>query len=733
MRVRIMLISMIVVIMTLISIGVTSSGEQLKEKQKMNEKSIIIEVKGNPKDHQLFLENHYPSIQVVAVYTELFNGLALKGDKRQLERMGSLEFVKNVHSVHKYETTTSQFNQPNDKNAIFPFDLNNTTYTGKGVKVGVIDTGIDYNHPDLQTNYKSGYDVVDLDNDPMETKPKQGEPTLHGTHVAGIIAANGNLKGVAPDAELYGYRALGPGGSGTSVQVIAAMEQAIKDDVDIINLSLGNQVNGPDYPTSVAVNKAAELGVAVVIANGNAGPGGWTVGSPATANHALSVGAASHPQQVPYLYARWENKRISIQEMAGAPSWLLDTFYPIMRANKGANVKGKIALFQRDETPFVEKVEQAQAAGAKAVIIANNEEGTLQGDVSTAKDAVQIPVASISKQDGAWLEEYLQSNRLHLDTKYENKASSIAPFSSRGPVTVNWNIKPDVVAPGTNIVSTVPGGYQALQGTSMAAPHVSGVIALIKEARPEWTNQQIYGAIKTTALRMEVNQKPLHPTIQGMGLIQPKEAIETRTIIDDPQITFGKVQGNSEVKNEQITIENRTNEEQTYYFDMPYKQRGISWNLPQAVTIPPNEKKQLSIGARITSQQLEEGVHQGWLTLKQSSTVHHIPYLFVNQNADNPKAMGFEFALEPLSNDTFSYRYYMTEPATKVQVNLYDPDTLVFDRQLIENTDVAAGMNEGELNARKVGNAGFYYAVVTVELNTGENASYETMIYVPPK
>lgn len=733
MRVRIMIISMIVVIMTFISIGVTSSGEQLKEKQEMNEKAVIIEVKGNPKDHQLFLENHYPSIQVVAVYTELFNGLALKGDKRQLERMGSLEFVKTVHSVHKYETTTNQLNQPNDKNAIFPFDLNNTTYTGKGVKVGVIDTGIDYNHPDLQTNYKSGYDVVDLDNDPMETKPQQGKPTLHGTHVAGIIAANGNLKGVAPDAELYGYRALGPGGSGTSVQVIAAMEQAIKDDVDIINLSLGNQVNGPDYPTSVAVNKAAELGVAVVIANGNAGPGGWTVGSPATANHALSVGAASHQQQVPYLYARWEDKRISIQEMAGAPSWLLDTFYPIKHANKGANVKGKIALFQRDETPFVEKVEQAQAAGAKAVIIANNEEGPLHGDVSTAKNAVQIPVATISKQDGAWLEEYLQSDRLHLDTKYENKASSIAPFSSRGPVTINWNIKPDVVAPGTNIVSTVPGGYQALQGTSMAAPHVSGVIALIKEARPEWTNQQIYGAIKTTALRMEVNQKPLHPTIQGMGLIQPKEAIEAGTIIDDPQLTFGKVQGNSEVKNEQIIIENRTKEEQTYYFDIPYKQRGISWNLPQAVTIPANEKKQLSIGARITSQQLEEGVHQGWLTLKQSSTVHHLPYLFVNQNADNPKAMGFEFALEPLSNDTFSYHYYMTEPATKVQVNLYDPDTLVFDRQLIEDTDVAVGMNEGELNARKVGKAGFYYAVVSVELNTGENASYETMIYVPPK
>ncbi|MFP3360179.1 S8 family serine peptidase, partial [Planococcus sp. SIMBA_143] len=92
------------------------------------------------------------------------------------------------------------------------------------------------------------YDLVDLDEDPMETQANQGIPTMHGTHVAGIIAADGELKGVAPDAEIYAYRALGPGGSGTSVQVIAAMEQAVKDGVDVMNLSLGNNVNGPDYP-----------------------------------------------------------------------------------------------------------------------------------------------------------------------------------------------------------------------------------------------------------------------------------------------------------------------------------------------------------------------------------------------------------------------------------------------------------------------------------------------------
>src|SRR5699024_488975 len=121
---------------------------------------------------------------------------------------------------------------------VLPETLNNTEYTGKGIKDGDIDTEIYYTHPESKVNYRRGYDLVDLDEDPMETLPGQVIPTQHGSHVAGIIAGNGFLNGVAPDAEIYAYRALGPGGMGTSVQIIAAMEQAARDGMDIINLSL---------------------------------------------------------------------------------------------------------------------------------------------------------------------------------------------------------------------------------------------------------------------------------------------------------------------------------------------------------------------------------------------------------------------------------------------------------------------------------------------------------------
>src|SRR5699024_3260182 len=175
-------------------------------------------------------------------------------------------------------------------------------------------------------------------------------------------------------------------------------------------------------------------------------------------------------------------------------------------------------------------------------------------------------VASISQQDGIWLEKKIQQEKktLNIETAYQETKTDIAPFSSRGPVTVNWDIKPDVVAPGTNIISTVPGGYQELQGTSMAAPHVAGSFALIKEAQPTWTNEQIIGALKTTAKPIiNPSGKLLEPTVQGGGAIQVNDAIQTETIIYDPLLSFGKIRGRQQTITEHLIIENMTSVEQT--------------------------------------------------------------------------------------------------------------------------------------------------------------------------
>lgn len=697
--------------------------------------SVIVEVEGDPAEHKEYLEIYHPFVDVVATYNKLFNGLALQGAPDKLDKMESLEFIKGIHAVQTYEAieTISTIQADGEVDQVLPSALNNTSYTGKGVKVGVVDTGIDYNHPDLEENFQGGYDLVDLDNDPMETTPDQGIPTVHGTHVAGIIAANGELQGVAPDAEIHAYRALGPGGSGTSIQVIAAMEQAVEDGMNVMNLSLGNAVNGPDYPTSKAVNRAADLGISVVLANGNDGPENWTVGSPATASNALSVGASSSPQRIPFLYDAQADKAIQLVQMMGAPAWDLETAYPIVNGvEKEADFRGKIVLLKRDDIPLYDKAKQAEDKGAVAVLIANNEEGLFEGMVENENYPLQVPVAAITNEDGKWLRKQIQKESLQLETAYEETKSGVAEFSSRGPVTVNWDIKPDLLAPGTNIVSTVPDGYQQLQGTSMAAPHVAGAVALLKEAKPNWTNEQIFGALKTTALRMETEESyPSEPTMQGMGGIQPQEAIDTNTIITDPLLSFGKITSHyKEAKTIEIEIENTTNQQQTYSFEIPKKEQGLTWNLPQTFTVDENETKTIPIEVSMNTTQINEGIHQGWLTLNQSDQSFHLPYLFVNQTADNPKATGFEFSLKPFSDDTYLYSLYVTEPAEQVQVDLYDPDTLMFKANLLQTDDLAVGMNEGEIEESEVAEPGHYLAQVTVQLEDGKYESYQTDLFI---
>ncbi|WP_163969502.1 S8 family serine peptidase [Oceanobacillus halotolerans] len=694
--------------------------------------SIIIEVEGDPHEHKSYIESYHPFIEIVATYDTLFTGLAIKGTPDNLEKMDSLDFIKAVHPVRSYEalqTTYEDIQAIEEEDIVVPNALNNTDYTGKGVKVGVIDTGIAYNHPDLARNYVSGYDVVDLDKDPMETQPNQGPPTLHGSHVAGIIAGNGALRGVAPDASLYAYRALGPGGMGSTVQVIAAMEQAVNDGVDIINLSLGNSVNGPDYPTSMAVNKAVELGVSVVIANGNSGPDRWTVGSPATATKAVGVGALAQPQEIPQLYEPAKDKTISLTTMIGSVPWQLDFPYPVVDFRKNQQgAHDKIALIKRSDVPFYELAKRAEESGAVAVLIYHDEEEALQGSIENEGEPISIPVAVISKDDAEWLRE--QDNPT-VETTFEKTDTTIAKFSSRGPVTVNWDIKPEVIAPGTNILSTVPGGYQILQGTSMAAPHVTGAIALIKEAHPDWTPTQIRGALTTTASPLQDEEgEMLDPVIQGTGEIQPDKAINTGTIIDHPLLAFGKIDSYREEVVKEITIENTSNEAQTYSFDIPKKEKGLTWSLPQSFTIEANEEKTISIEVSVTSPQLENGVHQGWLRLHQHDNTYQLPYLFVNQTADQPKAMGFEFTLKPFEDDTYVYRLYVTEPAERIEVILYDPVTLMYERTFLEIEDVKTGMNEGYMDQSEIGEPGEYAAFIVVHAEDGSVESYETELFI---
>lgn len=696
------------------------------------EVSFILEVTDNTKERANFIKENMPNLEVVATYDLLFHGIAIKGDMADVKKAAQLDFVAESYPVQTYTTQDDMKKELEAKKQGSPFllpeALNDTSFTGKGITVGVIDTGIDYEHPDLRANYSGGFDVVDLDDDPMETTEEL--PTLHGTHVAGIIAADGALQGVAPDAEILAYRALGPGGSGTSIQVIAAMEEAVRDEVDIINLSLGNTVNGPDYPTSKAVNEAAKQGVAVVVANGNDGPKNWTVGSPATSAQALSVGAYEAEMEVPYLHITKKDKKIALQSLSKEVPWELERDYDIVQHEAAG--RGDIALLDVQAETIVDDVLILQEKGVEGVIVYEEKSSDIDWRVALIEAKITIPIAAVAKKDGRWLKRHAEEeNFLFADTIFETKPDGVARFSSRGPVTVNWTMKPDVIAPGVNILSTVPGGYETLNGTSMATPHVAGAIALMKEAKPNWSNEQIFNALKTTAQRIERIDGEIAPPIeQGSGLIQIDEAINTDLIIHGAPLSFGRVDDYLHERTEHLTLENTSSEVKKLSFTFPKRNKGLIWDLPQTVTLKPYEIKKIPIQLQTNSLLLDEGIFQNWLTIIDNDRKFHIPTIVMNETSNYKKVMGFSFMLNRFDETTYDYELYVPEEVANLKVTLFDAESLLYKGTLLELTDLEVGMNKGKLTDEEVEFSGEFYGLIIVELENGETVHYDTRVFI---
>jgi len=693
------------------------------------ETALIVEVEGDAEEIAQEIELHYPRLEVVAIYDILLQGLAIKGDEQDIKKMAEHEDVIAMYPsqvyTHQLDSSPSIYEQLKDQRLVNPNAFNDTEYTGKGVKVGVIDTGIDYDHPDLQENFKGGYDLVDLDDDPMETEEIM--PTLHGTHVAGIIAADGAMQGVAPDADIYAYRALGPGGMGTSIQIIAALEQAIRDEVDVVNLSLGNTVNGPDYPTSKAVSKASEEGVAVVVANGNAGPNRWTVGAPATSNKALSVGAYEQEKETPVLYIGKLDKQMLLNTYPFAKGWELARDFEITTDIE--QVRGKIGLIDVDPATIEDELQMMQEQDAEAIIFYEDKKLDPEWITNLQEMDIDIPLASISRKNARWLKKQLKEETVYASTTYGTKHETIAPFSSRGPVTVDWQLKPDIIAPGVNVLSTVPDGYDALSGTSMATPHVAGAVAVMKEAQPNWSNEQIFNALKTTAKNIQTNDdKKISPVAQGAGLIQLADAIDTDVIIHESLLSFGKVSDYLHTPEREIKVENLTEEEKQFSFSYPKKSKGLSWELPQTFTVKPKEEKSIPIRLQTNSLLLDEGISQGWLQLEEDKQPFSLPYVFMNETSDYKKVMGFSFALHPIDEEVFEYQLYVPEKVRSVQVKLFHPESLLYKGELLTLEDLDIGLNEGEVDAEEIEFKGEYYGLIMVELENGDIEQYDTMI-----
>lgn len=676
------------------------------------------------------LLSDYPTLKLRYVYKHALDGFSIEGTRKDIAAIKQEAATENISEISTYKA---------DGEDSIPFiggdiacgllDDNNQRLTGKGVTVGVIDTGIDYTHPDLRSSYKGGRDLVDGDRDPMETKDEGDSSTLHGTHVAGIIAANGRMKGVAPEADIMAYRALGPGGVGDTEQVLAAIDAAIEDQVDVLNLSLGNNVNGPDLPISLALNKAVESGIVAVTSNGNSGPGVWTVGSPGTAEKAISVGASTPPLSVPYIITGLGSNRMQTRliPLEGSRDWNLHFTESLVDGGIGKedelhHVRGKIALIKRGKLTFSQKVTNAEKAGAEAVIIYNNTKGGFSGNL---EEKAKIPAASISKEAGRALKEMLDKEET-LSIRFANKKEQdkLADFSSRGPVTVTWGIKPDLLAPGVAIESTVPSGYLSLQGTSMAAPHVAGACALILQAHPKWTPEQVKSALMTTS-------KPLsgyRTYEQGAGRIQIDKAIKADTLLKPNSLSLGMFEKKIGIAEHEskVTIENTGKEPKRYSFRIPKKEKGITWDLPQTFYVGPGEKKQITIGLQVDPK-IKTGIYDGYLNLMEESNEISLPFLYVKEEPNYPRVMGFELGAGD-SEETYRYEMYLPGGADEYGIALYDADSFRFVGFLDWGKNAAAGLIKKDIKMENIPPKGVYNIIVFAKKYGKEDRIDVTML-----
>lgn len=251
--------------------------------------------------------------QIKHEYYTAFNGMALTTKRWMVDEIRNLPYVKNVFEDNKVKALDDESNHVIGADSVWT----RLGVTGKEIVIGIVDTGIDYSHPDLGRGFgpgfkvMGGYDFVNNDNDPTDDNG-------HGTHVAGIAAANGNLlKGVAPDAKLMAFKVLDSGGSGDNSWVIAGIDRALNPDnnpntddaVDIINLSLGGFGN-PDDPGSQAVDNAVRSGVVCVVAAGNTGSYAQSIDSPGCARNALTVGATDVFDVIAQFSSRGPSKKI---------------------------------------------------------------------------------------------------------------------------------------------------------------------------------------------------------------------------------------------------------------------------------------------------------------------------------------------------------------------------------------------------------------------------------------
>ncbi len=543
---------------------------------------------------------------------------------------------------------------------------------GLGVKIGVLDTGIDVTHPAFQDNdlaVPEGFPVTNRAADVSFTNQKvivaRGYASMygsnsdprdrvgHGTAVAmcaagePVVSSEGVVSGLAPRAWLGSYNLSNPANpdSFRSDVVAKAFDDAVADGMDVINMSLGSafSLRPEDDLFTAMVRRAMDLGVLVVVSAGNEGPEPSTIGSKAVPAGVISVGASVNDRV--FGGAAIAGDRTYLAMPGGGPNSAsaltaqvadveaLDSTGLACAELPSQSLDGRIALILRGTCTFEVKLNNAAGAGAVGALIYSHR--LSPEAITMSVGAARLPASMLSNADGLDFKARLRDDpALELTLRFAREPVPVSPkklagFSSRGPNT-DLTIKPDLVAVGSSVFTAAPGGgFTIMNGTSFSSPIVAGAAAALRAARPGLTADQYRSLlINTATLFVYDSGDPAGVQDAGSGALNIDAALASTVTAFPTSLSFG-AGGNTVTGSRTLSVTNLAGEAETFtIFTTPHSEGPAPEVSETLVTLGPRESARL--GVKLVGAFADAGPRQGFVEVRgtRAGSEIRVPYWY---------------------------------------------------------------------------------------------------------
>lgn len=633
-----------------------------------------------------WLQSNAPKARVTAEFDTALNAVAVTLNGTTLEKLRSAPQAADAAYQASYRKAAEA---PDPDLALInaPQGWAASRTQGQGIKIGIVDSGIAQYHPcfddagyaaatQLGNRNFTNKKVIVARVFSNKARSRGYTPEAidsHGTHVAGIAACNRDTtaaidgvviphtrSGVAPRALLGNYNVFpGTEASARSEDIVQALEAAARDGMDVINMSLGGPAAGIKDLSTMAVDNLDRMGITIAIASGNEGPGHYTVGSPGSAARALTMGSSQVGHGFVQQVAVGGQKYVAVvgdfgQPTEGFTAPLAVVAGPVSTDSPAGldlacsplsvSLTGKVALISRGVCDFTVKVRNVQQAGAAGVIVANRVEGeppfAMAHNGTDPKPTIPAYMVSLADgvdmkaKNGAVVEFFTKGEYV----TYPHLTNRMAESSSQGPTDVDYRVKPDLVAPGDDVLSSFPGDcglngcWAIIGGTSMASPHGAGAAAVIHAAEPNWSSENVRSALTNTAnptVLKTADGKPLSdPQIEGAGLLNLDNAVQAIAGLSPVSTSFGAVpKGAGMSLTRTVTITNLSDTAETF---------SVTAGAPFTVSAPafrlaPAASKSITVGFAPSRSTAAGDLHE-YLTVATASdgtVAHSVLYAFM--------------------------------------------------------------------------------------------------------